>query len=274
MTQMRSEKLHFFLVRCKEAYELVHGFLNDSLPWGKISEKHADYDFNPETRTKSQENIRISMNKLEKAIDGHGLEELAISYNGGKDCLVMLILLLAVIHKKYENDHLSLPLDFKLDSIYVNLEIPFQQVEDFINQSSDFYHLNQITIKCSMQQGFEHYLQDINPKVQAIIVGIRYADPYGENLQYEQCTDSNWPDFLRIHPILHWNYNEIWDFLLGCDLNYCEMYDHGYTSLGGIHNTVPNPKLKISSDKYLPAYKLTKNSDELERLGRLKNKTK
>lgn len=274
MTKMRSETLHLFLLRCKESYELVQGFLNDSLPWGKIPEKYHDYDFSEKIRSKTKENVRISMDKLEIAIDGHDIKELAISYNGGKDCLVMLILLLAVIHKKFtvngDINYSTLPLDFKFDSIYINSETPFTEVEDFINESSKYYQLNQITIKNSMKQGFEYYLNHINPNVKAIIVGIRYADPYGENLQYEQLTDSNWPKFIRIHPILHWNYNQVWDFLLGCDLKYCSMYDQGYTSLGGVNNTIPNSKLQIdNSEKFLPAYKLMENSDELERLGRL-----
>lgn len=265
MTQTRTQRLHLFLVRCQESYDLVHSFLDDKLP--KVPEKYGDYQYNEQTRDKTKRNIKLSMEKLGKAIDGHGLQELAISYNGGKDCLVMLILFLAVIHEKFPNEKLSL--DFKLDSIYVNSEVPFKELEDFIEESSQYYYLDQFTIKSSMKSGFEHYLKVVNPKVKAIVVGIRYADPYGADLQYEQKTDHDWPDFLRIHPILHWNYNEIWDFLIGCDLKYCPMYDMGYTSLGGIKNTIPNPNL-LNKDNYYPAYRLVNNSDELERLGRLK----
>jgi FAD synthetase len=214
------------------------------------------------------------MEKLGQAIDGHGLEELAISYNGGKDCLVMLILLLAVIHEKFSSsniDNSSLPYNFKLDSIYINSEDQFPQLTDFIAESTNYYHLNSIMIKCSLKKGFEHYLQQINTNIRAIIVGIRYSDPYGSQLKYEQTTDHNWPDFLRIHPILHWTYAEIWDFLVGTNLDYCEMYDLGYTSLGGISNTAPNPYLKVEGkEEYLPAYMLTEKADERERLGRTK----
>ena len=83
-------------------------------------------------------------------------------------------------------------------------------------------------------------------------------------------TDHNWPKFLRIHPILHWNYVDIWDFLIGCDVKYCEMYDQGYTSLGGINSTIPNPLLKLPNGKYQPAYMLKEDADNNERLGRVK----
>lgn len=204
------------------------------------------------------------------------LEELAISYNGGKDCLVMLVLLLATIHNKHDVGVTSrLPLDYKLDSIYINSELPFPELSRFIKSSTSHYNLNPIIIQSSLEEGFEKYLNEINPKIKSIIVGIRYSDPYGSSLQYEQMTDHNWPKFLRIHPILHWHYEDIWDFLVGCDLDYCEMYDFGYTSLGGINNTTPNPFLKKSGEEnaYLPAYLLDKNADERERSGRITNRT-
>ena len=53
-------------------------------------------------------------------------------------------------------------------------------------------------------------------------------------------------------------------------LRYCEMYDLGYTSLGGIDDTVQNPKLRYTDEdgreRYKPAYEMT--WDEGERLGR------
>lgn len=197
--------------------------------------------------------------------------------------MVMLILLLASIYKKFLSTHEAnrgenfyssgiIPHDYKLDSIYVNAETPFPQLTEFIKQSTQYYHLNPIFIIDSMKCGFEHYLNEINTNIKSVIVGIRHTDPYGAQLQDEQYTDSNWPRFLRIHPILDWKYEEIWDFLVGSDVDYCTLYDEGYTSLGGVNTTVPNPELLIpgGENKYLPAYMLKDNADALERLGRVK----
>lgn len=200
------------------------------------------------------------------------LEEIAISYNGGKDCLVMLILILALIHKRIIREDSSknvIPLDYKLDSIYINSEDPFPELSSFITKSTGYYHLNPIIIKATLREGFEKYLKH-NPKIKAIVVGIRRSDPYGKRLASEQMTDHKWPRFLRIHPILEWTYTEIWDFLIGCNLDYCSMYDLGYTSLGGVHTTIPNPCLKKPDvDEYYPAYMLEHDADEKERLGRI-----
>ena len=74
---------------------------------------------------------------------------------------------------------------------------------------------------------------------------------------------------MRINPILKWSYNEIWDFLLRYELPYCCLYDQGYTSLGDVHSTIPNPLLY---DRHLfrfhSADKL-KQYHNAERFGRL-----
>lgn len=38
--------------------------------------------------------------------------------------------------------------------------------------------------------------------------------------------------------------SEVWDFLLLCQVPYCSLYDVGYTSIGNIHDTIPNPALR------------------------------
>ena len=73
---------------------------------------------------------------------------------------------------------------------------------------------------------------------------------------------------MRVHPVIDWHYAEVWAFLRYLGVDYCELYDRGYTSLGGVENTHPNPALKVEGDEevYRPAYELLE--DEEERLGR------
>lgn len=130
----------------------------------------------------------------------------------------------------------------------------------------------------SFRDAFALYL-DQNPQVQAIFVGTRRTDPHGAHLTHFDATDHNWPTFMRVHPVIDWHLEEIWCFLRspclkdlgsGGPLQYCSMYDEGYTSLGGVNDTLRNPHLKYKDDqgreRYRPAYEM--KHDEGERLGR------
>ena len=65
-------------------------------------------------------------------------------------------------------------------------------------------------------------------------------------------------------------------FLRHLKIPYCDLYDQGYTSLGGTLDTHPNPALEITENgsvkgerhdkRFRPAYEL--EEDEEERLGR------
>lgn len=128
------------------------------------------------------------------------------------------------------------------------------------------------------RDAFATYINQTSPKIQAIFVGTRRTDPHGGHLQAFARTDHGWPDFMRVHPVLEWRLAEIWAFLRaeelrepdGRGLEYCEMYDQGYTSLGGVKDTIRNPKLRFvgedGREHYRPAYELTEDTDE--RLGR------
>ena len=72
---------------------------------------------------------------------------------------------------------------------------------------------------------------------------------------------------MRVHPVIDWHYAEVWAFLRELGVGYCELYDRGYTSLGGVGDTHPHPGLRLGGDGgYRPAYELV--GDEEERLGR------
>ncbi|KAM0202014.1 hypothetical protein ACHAQI_011022 [Fusarium lateritium] len=58
-------------------------------------------------------------------------------------------------------------------------------------------------------------------------------------------------------------------FIRHLSIEYCPLYDRGYTSLGGKKDTHPNPHLKKQDndgETFRPAYELTE--DDEERLGR------
>ncbi|KAK5048893.1 hypothetical protein LTR84_005313 [Exophiala bonariae] len=289
---------------------------------------------------RTQEQTRIAMGVVERAVREYSFEHVSLSYNGGKDCLVLLIIYLAVLHSHFtgtreetmageqqqggeeqtqgENFPTSIP------SIYAKPPDPFPAVTSFVDYSSALYHLDLTHISTnpgpnkkqrshsnppltqpppkfdasqyqqanggghdlpamkpivSFRDAFALYL-DKHPQVQAIFVGTRRTDPHGGHLTHFDATDHNWPAFMRVHPVIDWRLEEIWCFLrspclkdlrTGGPLLYCSMYDEGYTSLGGVNDTVRNPYLKFrdpdtGEDRYRPAYEMRR--DDGERLGR------
>jgi FAD synthetase len=206
---------------------------------------------------------------------------LSLSYNGGKDCLVLLILYLAALHTHFNSVTPTLdrrkPFPTSIPSIYARPADPFPAVTAFVASSSHRYHLDLTTHvyskTVSFRDAFAIYLAE-KKEVKAIFVGTRRTDPHGEKLTFFDRTDGGWPDFVRVHPVIDWRLEEVWTFLkapeLG-ELEYCSMYDEGYTSLGGVGDTVRNPKLRYVDEedgkvRYKPAYVLVVDGEE--RLGR------
>lgn len=57
-------------------------------------------------------------------------------------------------------------------------------------------------------------------------------------------------------------------FIRHLEIPFCDLYNRGFTSLGGMTDTHPNPALALDANgtKFRPAYELV--ADDEERLGR------
>jgi len=212
-----------------------------------------------------QDQTRIALSVITAALEKYNLEEISISYNGGKDCLVLLVLFLCAL-ASYPG-----PLPKRLQSVYIISQHPFAEVDSFVNTSVETYKLDLARYAMPMKAAFTQYLKD-KPAVKAIFVGTRRTDPHGQLLTNFDQTDHGWPPFMRMHPVIDWHYAEIWTFIRQLKIPYCTLYDLGYTSLGGTTDTHPNPALKAQGraegkeEKFRPAYELVE--DKAERLGR------
>ncbi|KAL9118680.1 MAG: hypothetical protein Q9187_004771 [Circinaria calcarea] len=250
---------------CSSLHTRVEAFLQEDVPTERLRRVQAQ--------------TRISLRVIEEALERYthatknpkadtpvlsppSLPQLSFSYNGGKDCLVLLILYLASL-----STHPSL--SSHLQSIYIVPPHPFPEVDAFVTASSQHYRLCLARYaRDSMKAAFAAYLAE-NPAVRAIFVGTRRTDPHGADLTFFDMTDHGWPGFMRVHPVIDWHYAEIWSFLRHLQIPYCELYDRGYTSLGGTTDTHPNPKLRSEGPEgvwYRPAYELEEDGEE--RLGR------
>ncbi|KAF1994433.1 hypothetical protein P154DRAFT_527072 [Amniculicola lignicola CBS 123094] len=261
---------------CAKVHERIAAFLEQK-------------DVSP--RLKSlQAQTRLSLGVIAEALDRYSRPELSLAYNGGKDCLVLLILYLYAFHEKYlaapaSNGTAEGTPTEPIKCVYIQSAHPFPEVEDFVASTSRTYSLSVVEYAKPMKAAFADYLHD-TPSVRAIFVGTRRTDPHGEHLTHFDPTDHGWPSFMRIHPMIDWHYVDIWTFIRHLNIPYCVLYDQGYTSLGGTTDTLPNPALArqpsaqkstndnlsngssngVSAPKFRPAYELV--DDDEERLGR------
>lgn len=190
---------------------------------------------------KSQQVIKDCFEKYDK-------NQVAIAFNGGKDCMVLLHLTQALFKHK-------------LQALYIRDKDPFPNVEEFIQDCEKNYDLDLMTIQASMKDALAKMLHD-RPNVKAILMGTRMGDPGSQYQSHFSPTDGDWPSVMRVNPIIDWKYSQVWTFLRGLCLPYPKLYDQGYTSLGGKTNTSPNPHLLLPNGKYKPAFELQDGSQE------------
>ncbi|KAG4913428.1 hypothetical protein AAZX31_19G170100 [Glycine max] len=207
---------------------------------------------------------------VQRALALYSIEEVAFSFNGGKDSTVLLHILRAgyFLHKKGQNSANGDLKDFPIRTIYFESPCAFPEINSFTYDTAATYGLQIDTISLDFKSGLEALLKE--KPIRAIFLGVRIGDPTAVGQEQFSPSSPGWPPFMRVNPILDWSYRDVWAFLLTCKVNYCSLYDQGYTSIGSIYDTVPNSLLCISnsSNKFKPAYLLA--DGRLERAGRAK----
>eukprot|EP00468_Gymnochlora_sp_CCMP2014_P008482 CAMPEP_0167746586 /NCGR_PEP_ID=MMETSP0110_2-20121227/3791_1 /TAXON_ID=629695 /ORGANISM="Gymnochlora sp., Strain CCMP2014" /LENGTH=589 /DNA_ID=CAMNT_0007631359 /DNA_START=147 /DNA_END=1916 /DNA_ORIENTATION=+ len=221
--------------------------------------------------------ISKSLGILSQAFRVYGPRSVIISFNGGKDAVVGMHLARAALAKHCEDSGLNFE-EQKLRVIYfLSQEREFPEVREFVENQVSKFNLDLITYETDFVSGLKECIEkekhkralettEKDPFPMGFVLGTRKGDPNcGKQNHFEPSSD--WmPAFMRINPILDWDYGQIWNFLLWANLEYPSLYDSGYTSLGGTHDTRPNPHLKKPDGTYFPAHYLSDWT--LERAGR------
>ena len=240
---------------------------------------------------KSLQVIKAAVEKF--AVDTLEPSALALSFNGGKDCTVVLELL----HMYFES--IDKPMTISL-LFFDQTPDEFTQIYDVLQEIADYYEVDITTVISKdrlMKDTFNEYIHN-HPEIKAIFLGQRSSDKCSancvsvtevnmENKTETQTKNENktetqtedeakiktenknetdekngWSPIELINPILEWTHAEVWSFLLSKRVPYCSLYNEGFTSLGKKSETVVNPFLPLGK----PAWYL--QDANLERAGR------
>ena len=100
------------------------------------------------------------------------------------------------------------PFPEKIPAVYIVSAHPFPEVDDFVEKYSAEYHLDTSRFTQSMKEGLSAFLSE-NKNVEAVFVGTRRTDPFGDKLTSFDPTDSGWPPMMRLHSILDWRLGKL-----------------------------------------------------------------
>lgn len=202
---------------------------------------------NPSKKSYNSLSEKISHSKriLEEAYKNYG-GEMAIFWTGGKDSTVLL----HMVRKTFG-------VDKKFPILFLDTQLEFEEVYDFIDKLEKEWSLNLITVKTTEQQMKDYNELDSKKervelasifkivllkkavrkhKLPCLVIGIRW-DEHPERIgeQYFSPRDNH----MRVHPLLHFTEKDIWEYIKYYNIPYVSLYDKGYRSLGEKEFTQP-----------------------------------
>ncbi|KAL7477951.1 hypothetical protein ACHAW6_003738 [Cyclotella cf. meneghiniana] len=248
--------------------------------------------------------LASAMHDLEMAYRLYGPYCMVGSYNGGKDACVIFHLMRAahanccralLEQQQQQQQQFIIP---RPRVIYFQHLDEFPSVTSLLHSTVTKYDAEMLAFEngTSFPRGLQFLVEknyppsrngrysssSLSPKERgappyplAFILGTRKDDPNAGSQGIYAPSSHYMPPFLRVNPILNWTYGHVWHFLRVFELEYCTLYDEGYTSLGTVKDTIPCPALKKADGGYWPAYMLRDWSlERAGRVGKFKNERK
>jgi FAD synthetase len=182
--------------------------------------------------------IAKALSVLSRTLALYPVGSVSLSFNGGKDSTVLLHLLRAALAQSEASNGKDHGLH-GIKTFFFENSKDFQEVIDFVHEIDNTYQLHvDYLSNPDFKAGLVGYLSD--HKIAAIVLGTRRGDPNAGDQEYFCPSSEGWPPFMRVNPIIDWTYHDVWTFLKHIGVEYCNLYDQGYTSLGSRFNTLPN----------------------------------
>lgn len=116
---------------------------------------------------------------LNETLDRYTDSEIFLSFNGGKDCTVLLHLFASLFIKKYPTKRLL--------CLYIQPDNPFDEIEEFISECEREYKISVKAIRGTVKGALFEICKQY-PQLKSCVMGCRRTDPHCENLLEFQVT--------------------------------------------------------------------------------------
>lgn len=116
------------------------------------------------------------MQVLNKALDDYRLDHIFLSFNGGKDCTVLLHLVYNLLKLRPRSQNNAIL------CVYMQPEHPFDEVESFVRDCSINYFPIVIKSALGTKQDALFRICAEFPHLKATLMGCRRTDPYCHHL--------------------------------------------------------------------------------------------
>lgn len=151
-------------------------------------------------------------------LDTFDADQIFLSFNGGKDCTVLLHLVSELYAKRCPGQRLL--------SLYIQPAEPFDEIEAFVHECAETYRTDVTVIRGDTKSALEQMCKQ-KPTLKACIMGSRRTDPFCGTLQAFQATDPGWPAIVRVNPLLEWTCRDVWQYIHANRVPYCSLYKLG-----------------------------------------------
>jgi len=172
---------------------------------------------------------------IAKALERFGKDKIAAAFTGGKDSLVVLHLL-----KQVGDGQVPIPV------LHIDTSVKFKEIYEYRDKLVKEWNLNLIVTRNEQALKEIRVAQDrevccqrlktdaLNMAIikhgwRALITGVRWDE---QEARAREKYFSPRVHHTRIHPILHFREQDIWEYIRKYELPYCPLYDQGYRSIG------------------------------------------
>lgn len=129
---------------------------------------------------------------LEKVFSDYQMNEVFLSFNGGKDCTLLLHLVTTFLQKHFKTDaeqqqSQESAAETRLFCIHVQSKCPFDEIEKFVEQCQQQFSIKMKTVKGDIKSALKEQCKE-NSNLKACLMGCRRTDPHCSELNVFQVT--------------------------------------------------------------------------------------